>query len=569
MASRPPDTSISPPAFNDKPLLIVTVLLGVIFAWLGRFAMISDGISYLDLGDAYLRGDWAMAANAYWSPMYACLLGVAMRILRPSIWWEFPVVHLVNFVAFLAALFSFRYFLQNLLRGDEESPEDGRSLRVPDWAVWGIGYGLFVWYSLVLIGIEFISPDLLLSAWVFLFAGLLLQLRTEVSYARFAALGFVLGAAYLTKGAMFPLSIVFLGIALFAGKLTMPRVVGVVLATVLFALVAAPLVLLLSRAKERLTFGDTGKLAYAWKVSPGASPANWQGGPDPAEIPLHPTRQLLTYPALYEFAEPVGGTYPPWYDPSYWNDGLRPRFNFRSQVRAFLQSLVKYGDLLTNQLGLMASMLTLILFGGRSALKSLLRHWPLLTIGLAALGLYSLVWVLPRYVGVFVVLSGIALVAGLRLPHGPNLDGVVRAVAIAAIITTGLTPAQALFEKAYQAISGGHSYMEREPMRAAEGLFQLGLKPGARVAVITPGITDFWARLGRFKIVCQIESPSSGSDEFWNSSQPQKEEVYAVMARTGARAVVTWNSTGADLGPGWQRLPGTFYHAHLLPELAK
>jgi hypothetical protein len=188
---------------------------------------------------------------------------------------------------------------------------------------------------------------------------------------------------------------------------------------------------------------------------------------------------------------------------------------------------------------------------------------------LAGFGLYSLVAVLPRYVGVFAVVLGMALVGGLRLPRAPNLDGVVRGVAIATVLTTSFSPAQALFESAYLEISGGHPYLEREPMLAAQGLSHLGLMPGDRVAVITQGITDFWARLGRFKIVCQIEAQTKGSDEFWDSSQAQKEAVYAVMARTGARAVVTWNSTGADLGPGWQRLPGTFYHAHLLPKPAK
>ena len=33
--------------------------------------MISDGVSYLDIGDAYFRGDWKAAVNAYWSPVYS------------------------------------------------------------------------------------------------------------------------------------------------------------------------------------------------------------------------------------------------------------------------------------------------------------------------------------------------------------------------------------------------------------------------------------------------------------------------------------------------------------------
>jgi len=42
----------------------IAILLGAIQAWNTRFYMTPDGISYLDIGDAYLRGDWNTAFNA-------------------------------------------------------------------------------------------------------------------------------------------------------------------------------------------------------------------------------------------------------------------------------------------------------------------------------------------------------------------------------------------------------------------------------------------------------------------------------------------------------------------------
>ena len=69
----------------DRTFLILSVVLGGLQAWISRYAMNPDGVSYLDIGDAYLRGDWKAAINGYWSPMYSVVLGTAMRILKPSI----------------------------------------------------------------------------------------------------------------------------------------------------------------------------------------------------------------------------------------------------------------------------------------------------------------------------------------------------------------------------------------------------------------------------------------------------------------------------------------------------
>ena len=42
-----------------------------------------DGISYLDIGDAYLRGDWYVAVNAMWSPFYSWLAGFWLMLFKP------------------------------------------------------------------------------------------------------------------------------------------------------------------------------------------------------------------------------------------------------------------------------------------------------------------------------------------------------------------------------------------------------------------------------------------------------------------------------------------------------
>ncbi len=50
---------------------VVALALAAAHGWAQRFTMNADGISYLDIGDAYWRGDWHNAINAYWSPLYS------------------------------------------------------------------------------------------------------------------------------------------------------------------------------------------------------------------------------------------------------------------------------------------------------------------------------------------------------------------------------------------------------------------------------------------------------------------------------------------------------------------
>ena len=87
------------------------VLLGLIETVYGRHAIQDDGISYLDMGDAIARADWKMALNGVWSPLYPFLQGVTLRLLKPSEYLQFTVVHCVNFLIFLFALRMFRLLI--------------------------------------------------------------------------------------------------------------------------------------------------------------------------------------------------------------------------------------------------------------------------------------------------------------------------------------------------------------------------------------------------------------------------------------------------------------------------
>jgi hypothetical protein len=256
------------------------ITLGALHAWADRYAMNSDGISYLDMGDAYLRGDWGMAINAYWSPLYSWLLGLAMFILKPSSFWEFPVVHLVNFIIYICALGCFHFFLSELIRCHQHQTgrfATDRDVTLPEWAWLALGYTLFIWSSLELIPLSIVAPDMCVAAFAYLASGILLRIRTgSTSWLTFGFLGAALGFGYLAKAPMFPLAFVFLGVSLFLVdnlRKAMPRVL---LALVVFLSIAGPFIAALSLTKGRLTFGDSAKLAYSRYVN-GTAQRHWQG----------------------------------------------------------------------------------------------------------------------------------------------------------------------------------------------------------------------------------------------------------------------------------------------------
>ena len=553
---------------RERAFLSVCIALGTAQVWISRYAMNQDGTSYLDVGDAYLRHDWASAISGYWSPMYPWLLGTALHLFKPSLWWESITVHVVNWAIYMMALFSFRFFLRSVLcaLSSEDAPSQRDSFPLSDWILSGLGYAIFLWASLVLIDTGDVTPDLLVEAFLFLIGGYLVDLRSNDSYGKFAMFGIFCGAAYLAKAVMFPMGICLLAILLFSAKRSKRRVWGVLLAAMLFIVVSSPYIAALSLQKGRFTFGDSGKLTYAAMVNPNVPQKHWQGETTGGGMPQHPTRQLLEHPPVFEFAVPIGGTYPPWYDPSYWNEGAHGTFRLRAQTRAFVESLRKYTNMLLRQLGLLAGILIFTLWGGLPTRRGIRSNWPLILAAALIIGAYSLVLVTPRYVGGALVLLFVAILAGIRLPKNAQTGPLTRYVAIAMISTILFSVVAYLADTAYVTMTVYGFPTQRDQIKPAEGLQQMGLHDGDPVAVIGDGTVDYWARLARFKTVAEVFAPEPGRLQFWSESWERRKLVYECLRRSGAKIVVVWSPPPSGLDPGWSRIAKTNYYAHVLAE---
>ncbi len=554
------------PFVSERSLLIICIVLGAVQAWICRYSRIPDGIAYLDIGDAYFRGDWHAALNAYWSPVYSWLLGLALYVLKPSMWWEFITVHFVNLIIYVFALFCFRFLMHAILHALKRRTTDSDGfVPLPDWALLAMGYGVFLWCSLVLIDVSEVTPDLMVAGIVFLIAGYLVDLRVDDSYGKLAMFGALNGAAYLSKTIMFPMGLCFLAILLVSGKITKRRIGGVLLSGVVFLIVCTPFIYALSKSKGRLTYGDTGRLAYAAVVSPGTPQRNWQGVEPGSGTPLHPTRKLLDDPPVFEFGEPISGTYPAWDDPSYWNEGLRWTFHLRSQLRVLVQSGLAYEKVFFGQLGLLAGIFIFLFLGGAPTRKAVASNWPLLAMALLGLAAYALVLVLTRYIGASVALLCVGIFAGIRLPKDERLELLSRYVAAAVAITILFSVVGHMGDAVYANMTVGSDPPARDEVKAAIALEGMGLRAGDKMAVIGRGISNQWARLARFKIVAEAAPGQMAIQEFWASDPERRDAAYECLRHTGARAVVATDPPASKLDARWKRISDTRYYIYFFP----
>jgi|SRR5271165_160206 len=549
----------------------VLVLAGLIEAVYSRRAVWADGISYLDMGDAMMRGDWKMAISVYWSPLYPFLQGLALRLVKPSAYSEFAVVYVVNFLTYLFALGCFEFLLQAATGNNRRvSGVPGDSGRLPRWAVFAMGYAVFLWSSLTLITMQMPTPDILMAGFLYLAVGLLLRLWARPqSFSLFVALGAVLGFGYLAKAAVFPLAFLFFVIAwILAGgwRRAAPRVV---LASFAFLAVSGPWIMALSHAKGRFTFGDTGRFNYVREVNH-ASPNPYFQNPGTGSGHLvHPVRKIFDAPPIYEFAAPIKGTLPVWYDPSYWTEGAVPRVSLKRELGVVLRWLMFYFDLFfSNQIALFVGFIALCLMAGRGLVfRQLTARWPVWLIGLAGLAMYALVFVESRYVAVFIALLWVGLFSGLSMPPGHEGRRLVSLVTLAVVIAIA-SPTVVTVVGDLGRILKGQPHNQWE---VSQDLQKLGVMPGDRIARIGGLFNVGWARLLRVTIVAEV--PRANWREFWCAKPEVQAQVIETFRSLGVTAIVAEQTPGNEVympGPEWHKLgDGTFYALRLSPDRAK
>jgi hypothetical protein len=531
-------------------LWLLAVVTGLWQAWANRFYIEPDGVNYLDIANAYLRHDWRNAINAHWSPLWSWLLGVTLWLIRPSPFWESTLVHVLNFIVYLLVLLSFSFFLNELMALCVEETDQNleyEGLTTFAWLV--LGYVVVTYVVLVMIGGRLDTPDMCVAALFFLATAMLIRMRRGGNNWRlYAALGAILGVAYLAKTIMFLLAFVFLFCGIFVKNNRKRAVLGTLLGFLVFAIISGPLVVTLSRAKGRFTFGDSGRMAYLWFVKS-------------AGTPTHGIRKVSEGPEAYEFANPVAGTYPPNYDPTYWEEGVRPQFDWRAQLHCMAVSGHEYFRILSSQRALAVGVLVLLFFAGewRGFGRRIAGFWTVWLPAVITLLLYSMVLVDPRYLPGAVVVLWCSVLASIRLPRLDTSPRLVNGVGIAVAIALGMTITTLTVENVI-------AVLRRPPhldWKVAESLHRRGLHPGDTVAVLgQEPRADYWARLAQVRVVAELPEDSLGS--YWQATSEKQGFILDAFAGTGAKLLITHFKPPAANFEGWQDLENTGYYTLLL-----
>ncbi|HBB31241.1 MAG TPA: hypothetical protein DDZ80_28230 [Cyanobacteria bacterium UBA8803] len=538
---------------------LTAILLGSIQAWSHRYTLSSgDCISYLDIGEAYLRGEWSQAINGYFNPLYSWLLAFLLSILKPSIYWEFFAVKIVNFFIYLLSLICFEFLMNEIIFSYNQKlskASEGQYLIIPEW-IWLVsGYTLFLWAALKWIGVNNDTPDMCVATLVYAAAAIVLRVQNRsADWWQFVLLGTFLGLGYLSKAIMFPMAFIFLGTCFFSvGNIrrALPRILVAIL---VFSLISAPFLLALSSTKGYLTFGRVGKLNYAWLVNEIPS-RHWQGDPPGSGTPKHPTRKVFDNPAIYEFATPLTGTYPAGTDPSYWYEGVTPKFDLTKQLGKIWYHAQKYYRIFFGFF--LFGYLTLAYLDGRGWLliKDLIRNWRLIIPACAGLGALMLVHVRPRLIAAFIVLLFAGSFSSIRLPNSQESKRLIIGMTLGLLLLIG-----GEFTDIWQ--------NPGEPIhwKIAQGLQQLGVEAGEPVAILGSyhdGSRYYWARLARVKIVAEIDDVKS----FWEADDLTRAKIYETIAQTGAKVIV--QKLGEKLpislsASDWQEINDTDCYAYFV-----
>jgi len=545
------------------------IAIAFVKAWFTRDFVNADAVSYLDISRMIVHGNPRAAINACWSPGYTLLLAAFFGLIRPSIYWESTVAHLVNVFIFAGALAGFYLFWSEVRRChlDRTKPE---GIELPESTFWILGYSIFAVCTLNVISLAFIGPDLAVAA-LCCFAGWsALRLRRAPGTGSALLLSVILALGYYVKAPFLPMGFMFVVCSCLGRPALSRRLFSGALAITVFSLLCSPYIAALSQMKERFTFGDSARLNHAFYLDGVQKFQHWQGGPAGAGQPVHPTRKLNAFPQIYEFAAGDMGTYPPWFDPTYWYEGITPRLHWKLQAKVLAANFAKTFQIVMESATVPAVAAIILCLLSQNPMR-LRQFWPIWMPGAIALLMFALVHVEPRYLGGWLILLFGGLVCTFTLPTGSGARYTVRQIGLAILLASGATLTSEMF---HEVIASGGPTQNSSNFVIAVSLNKSGLHPGDSVAIIGDGADgSYWAHLAHLRVIAEIPadlwSPEAHpARDFWDSGTEKQQEALEILQQTGARAVIAGSqssalgSTPSDVPPPWSKIDGTWAYVY-------
>lgn len=545
----------------------LVIALGAFDAWAGRGSFVAgDTVGYMDIARSLALGDFSRAINGCWSPLYPAILSLFIRPFIEDPVGQFAAVRVANFIIFVATVGLFEFLLRQLQarRQGTVQAEASEWTALPHQCFVVAAYAAFVWACFGLNIVSRISPDNLVLAMQLLSISILLSLDTDpVLLRKFILFGVVLGIGYWIKTILFPAGVIFLAIAALAPALR-GRKRFLFLSASAFLVVIAPLVIAMSLHCNRLTFGETGRLNYAWFVNNVPFNRHWQGGVPDQGTPKHTTRKIHSKPDVFEFATPFDSTYPPWTEPTYWYEGVETHVNLRQQAVAIYLNCRRLARIVVE--GALIPVLLLVLvfawWGARRwndlrrTLQTMLPFW---LFALPFIALYMLIFVEPRYIAGPLLLVSVALIALIRAKRAHWAARIALLLMAAGIGSV----APRLGAAAHRVIvQRGNTLDNRWTVH--QEFTRLGLPLRTPVASIGLVAFDDWAYAAQARVVTEITSYNNGGrtgdvEAFWQSSRDEQRRVLELMRNAGAKVVVCTEVPAGVTAEGWTQISDSAY----------
>ncbi len=508
----------------------------------------SDAVQYLDIAQAFERGDVHSALNPIWSQGYPALLALLRPFFAPGLEGEWNSIRALNFAIFVFSWLAFAALVRELLSKRETSTLVGAAF-------------VFLTAQLCLDQVSRVGPDQLVAAIFFLVCTLLLRLARRPEPHTGAVLGLTLGLGFLVKAIFLPLGCVALLIAL----VRLRKLQFVTPAATVFAIIVLSYGAALSHETGSPTLGEAGSLNYAWHVNRLAKWVHWEGGADSADKawpkpwiarfthwetdppdfghPIHPSEMLGTRPTIFAFRGPVVATYTPYFDPPYWYAGYRHIVRWRYQTVALGKNLGDLAQVILRQPFFLALGLAFVL-SFKTRRKPPAGIWPVTTVALAGIAIYLPVHLEGRYLSAFLAVLAVLL-----------LECIPPRRLIFAILTLGFAAGLVKDQRVvWSRAIHRWNYRDILEWREGQALAGAGLTPGSEVGVIswTPNVQCDWAYLAGVRITSEIASGAAAAS-LWQLSSLDQNTVMLRFRQAGAAAVVTRDKP-ADGVPGWEQL---------------
>ena len=602
--------------------LLVNLGLLIPIGWLAMryapYGLDGDGMAYMDIADLIRAHHWAGVVNGYWNPLYPALLALFQRLFHTTRWNELHAYYVLNYFIFVACVAAVLLFVSALVKlRHQMNPLPAHLLGIDSLLL--LGVALTVIAAQRELSMAYMRPDALLQALMLLAFAMLLESLATTSLVYAPLLGLFLGLAYLAKSFALVAGLLTIAVMMLFQLWVQRRRMGRVLAAgglalVVFAAVAGPYIAALSRQKHRFDFGDSGALNYAWYVS-GTVKMHiepWMTGSfGSARVKLlHPEQQLLAHPGIYSYRAEPYGTYPAWFDPTYFHERITPVFSARRLMQRDARNLVLSVRYLLNHPEAWILLALLLVCGarlelpvvgagvgaGREGWRSSAFALPPLLLGVAIWGIYAVVNIEERYVTLAwlaIVLSLFAaLDSGVGAPECGSVAGedpaaaderaqslaaapsasscsswqrrsATAMVALLAFLALGESLRIALEQRRDESAAGlPAAWYSPNIFAAARGLNALGVGSGDAIACMgtIACLNDpYWMRLADVRVLTEVYNPDPTHllEEF--QGLPNRQQVLSVLKAQGAKVVVAAFDPGSMTGrtpasEGWIRL---------------